>query len=229
MLRAHVLIQGNTSPHGLECLLFFDACAGLNLDWSPVATLLCVLTSHMFWNPVASLTPIPSSLSLSLCWSPICPLLSTYISPSYFSHPQRGVYAGPRGRRRLARRRTSARGSNIRLDLWSNSTNTHCPWRTVSQHASACTGTHRQSRTHFFISHPISLAPPVTLPTLTFNFLRSCLFPSVLWCLRRWHLLLLLLLAHWATRCSPITGLPFTARALRWPITEWLLSCGPAP
>lgn len=39
-----------------------------------MATLLCMLTSHMFWNPVASLSLQPLLLSLSLlCWSPICP------------------------------------------------------------------------------------------------------------------------------------------------------------
>lgn len=41
---------------------------------------------------------------------------------------------GPRGRRRLGRHTTSARGSKIQPDPRSNSTNTLCPRRTVSQH-----------------------------------------------------------------------------------------------
>lgn len=220
MLCVHVHIQGNTPPYGQECLLFLMSL----LVWIWTYSLWQhSLTSHMFWNPVASLTPISSSLSLSpsLLISHLSPFLRLFFH--HPTHPQRGVYAGPRGRRRLARHRTSVRGSNIRLDLWSKSTNTRCPWRTVSQHASTYDGT------HFYFNTLISLSPPVTLRLFTFKFFRSCLFPSVHWCLRRWHLLLLLLLAPWATWRSPITSLPFTARALRWPITEWLLSCGPTP
>lgn len=97
-------------------------------------------------------SPLLLSLLISHLWL-ISPLICT-IPPS-FSHLQRGLCAGPRGRRRLAMLRTSLRGSNIRPGLWSNSTNTHCPWRTVSQHASACTGTHRQS-------HTLSSPPPLT-------------------------------------------------------------------
>lgn len=198
------------------CLCWFDL--GLIACGNSVvhAHITYVLKSCCF-----SLSNLLSSLSAALPSVPFSPLICT---PSPL---QRGLCVGPRGRRRLARRRTSLRGSNVRLDLWSSSTNTHCPWRTVSQHASACTGTHRQSHTHLFVFPTQS--PLLTLPPFTFHFLRSCLFPSVRWCLRRWHLLLLLLLSHSATWRPPITGLFLIARALRWPITGWFLSCGPTP
>lgn len=70
---------------------------------------------------------------------------------------------GPRDRRRLARHRTSLRGSNIRPDLWSNSTNTHSPQGAVSQHASTCTGTHRQSHKHFFFFFKFPTQSPLLL------------------------------------------------------------------
>lgn len=78
-----VNIQGDTSPYGQECLLFFDASPALNWDLLPVATLLCMLTSHIVWNPVASLSPISSPLSLLISHlSPSLHLSAPFLPPS---------------------------------------------------------------------------------------------------------------------------------------------------
>lgn len=62
---------------------------------------------------------------------------------------------GLKGRRRLARRRTSPRGTNIRQDRWS--TNMRFPRRAVSQHASTCAGTHSQGQSISTQSSPLLL------------------------------------------------------------------------
>lgn len=90
-------------------------------------------------------------LSLSLR-SPICFFTYLHHSSLFLPPLQRGLFVGPRDRRRLARHKTSLRGSNIRPDLWSNSTNTHSPRRAVSQHASTCT----ESQTFHSVSHSVS-------------------------------------------------------------------------
>lgn len=99
----------------------------------------------------------------------------------------------------------------------------------------AAARTHAASGERWVNAHlhePPHTSPPpqpclLTLLPFAFHFLRSCLLPSDCWCLRRWHLLLIL--THGAAQHSPITSFFFIAEALRWPITERLLGSGPDP
>lgn len=124
----------------------------LVLIWTDSLWQHCCACSHHVWSCCLLHSLISSPLSF--CWSPICLLLSligTILPPL-----QRGLFVEPRDRRRLARWRTSLRGSNIHLGLWSHSTNAHSPQRAVSQHASTCISAHRQSQTFFFFSFPLN-------------------------------------------------------------------------
>lgn len=198
-------IQGITFPYWQKCSLFFEASVGLNWDWLPMATLSCMLTAHMFWNPVAS---------PSLCWSPICPLLPTYLHLSSFSLPplERTVSS-------TQRQKKACQAQDLQR-LPGPLEQQHEHTLPLENCESTCVHMHRHMWSRIQPSCSLLTSPP-----FSFHFLRSCFFPSVSWCLRRWHLILLLLLAHWATWHPPITSLFFFARALRWPITEWLLSC----
>lgn len=187
---------------------------------------MCMFTSHMILLP-PSLFNLLSSFFLLI--SHLSPSL-TYLHHSLLSssHAERAVCGAQRQKKARQVKDLTERIQHPPRPVEPQHKRTQPPKSGESTciHMHQCTHSHRHFS--FFHFHSTSSATLLTLPPFTFHFLRSSrssLFPSVSRCPRRGHLLL----AYWSTWCSAIAKLFFIARAPRRPITEWLLSCGPAP